>query len=82
MPKPFSLTIVPGPEFFDLNGVKGRVWEGWTPDGTPCRVLVFAVQVPTDADTAEFDEALKEVPVVFVPAEDDDDGPDLDPERN
>lgn len=80
LPPPLSLTIVPSGEVFEMNGAKGRIWDGWTAGGEPCRVLVFGIQVAADADTAEFDAALKEMPVTLIQV-----GPGsdlIDPEQN
>lgn len=39
-----------------------RVWEGITDQGTKCKILVCGVMVAPDADQAQFQRELAEIP--------------------
>ena len=46
----------------ELDGVPCRVWEGTTVGGVKCHVFVHRLAVHNDADSSEFDAALKAMP--------------------
>lgn len=44
-----------------VNGVEARVWRGATESGIAVVCWIALIQVPNEADTAEFDRALRAV---------------------
>jgi hypothetical protein len=53
-----TLTITLTERFVVVDGQAVRIWEGHSPKGVPCHVLVLGIAVPVGADSSEFDEAL------------------------
>lgn len=65
---PLRLTITATDEVISHLGYPVRVWEGVTPDGKRCVVLVAAVGVDRAADQTPFQTQLVELkPLPFLP---------------
>jgi hypothetical protein len=53
-----TLKITLTPRFVEVDGQLVRIWEGHSPKGAPCHVLVLGIAVPVGVDSSEFEEAL------------------------
>jgi len=55
-----KIEITATDQITDIEGVKVRLWEGVTEQGTRCKVFVHRIAVHNDADSTQFEKELNE----------------------